>query len=32
METPPRLASDVAGSQMYILGGNYRVTAQGIEG
>jgi len=32
METPPRLASDVSGSQMYVVGGKYRVTARGIEG
>jgi len=32
METPPRLTSDVSGSQMYVVGGKYRVTARGIEG
>jgi len=26
------LASDPSGKQLYILGGNYRVTARGIEG
>ena len=29
---PPRLASDPPGQQLYILGGNYRVTPRGIEG
>ena len=32
METPPRLTCDAAGKQLYIVGGNYRVTEQGIEG
>jgi hypothetical protein len=32
METPPRLACDPAGRQLYILGGRYRVTVRGIEG
>jgi len=32
METPPTLACDPAGSQLYILGGRYRVTSRGIEG
>jgi hypothetical protein len=32
METPPLLASDASGKQLYIVGGNYRVTARGIEG
>jgi hypothetical protein len=32
METPPLLATDVRGKQLYILGGKYRVTARGIEG
>ena len=32
METPPLLASDPEGKQLYIVGGNYRVTARGIEG
>lgn len=32
METPPLLASDSDGKQLYILGGNYRVTSRGIEG
>lgn len=32
MEAPPRLVSNVEGSQLYIVGGSYRVTAQGIEG
>ena len=32
METPPLLASDASGRQLYIVGGNYRVTSRGIEG
>lgn len=32
METPPTLACDPAGRQLYILGGRYRVTSRGIEG
>lgn len=32
MEDPPRLASNVAGTQLYLVGGSYRVTARGIEG
>ena len=32
MDTPPLLASDSDGKQLYIVGGNYRVTARGIEG
>jgi hypothetical protein len=32
METPPLLACDPEGRQLYILGGNYRVTGRGIEG
>jgi hypothetical protein len=32
METPPRLACDAEGSQLYILGGRYRITPRGIEG
>ena len=32
METPPLLASDPKGKQLYIIGGNYRVTSRGIEG
>jgi hypothetical protein len=32
METPPILASDALGKQLYIVGGNYRVTSRGIEG
>lgn len=32
METPARLACDPAGKQLYIVGGNYRVTRRGIEG
>jgi hypothetical protein len=32
METPPLLACDPKGRQLYIVGGNYRVTSRGIEG
>jgi transglutaminase-like putative cysteine protease len=32
MEDPPRLVSNVEGTQLYIVGGNYRVTPRGIEG
>ena len=32
MEDPPRLVSDVAGRQLFVVGGNYRITARGIEG
>jgi hypothetical protein len=32
MQTPPRLVSDVAGQQLYLVGGSYRVTPEGIEG
>lgn len=32
METSPRLACDSEGKQLYIIGGNYRVTPRGIDG
>jgi len=32
MEQAPLLACDSAGTQLYILGGRYRVTRRGIEG
>lgn len=32
MEDPPRLASDVEGRRLYVVGGSYRITARGIEG
>jgi hypothetical protein len=32
MQTRPRLVSDVGGQQLYLVGGRYRVTPQGIEG
>jgi len=32
LESSPRLACDAAGRQLYVLGGNYRVTRRGIEG
>lgn len=32
METPPRLTCSADGTQLYIMGGRYRVTPKGIEG
>src|SRR5215470_14134427 len=32
METPPRLMCDPQGSQLYVVGGRYRITRRGIEG
>lgn len=32
MEEPPCLVSNVEGRQLYIVGGSYRLTPQGIEG
>lgn len=32
METPPILACNPSGDQLYVLGGKYRVTRRGIEG
>ena len=32
MEDPPHLVSNVEGTQLYIVGGSYRVGARGIEG
>jgi hypothetical protein len=32
MQDPPHLACNVAGTQLYIVGGSYRVTPHGIEG
>lgn len=32
MENPPRLVSNIEGTQLYIVGGNYKVTPRGIEG
>ena len=32
MEDPPRLVCNAAGTQLYVVGGRYRVTARGIEG
>jgi hypothetical protein len=32
LESPAELACDARGGQLYILGGNYRVTPRGIEG
>jgi hypothetical protein len=32
MENPPRLVSNVTGTQLYLVGGSYRVTSRGIEG
>jgi len=32
METPPLLACDPSGTQLYVVGGRYRITERGIEG
>jgi len=32
MQDPPRLVSNVEGTQLYIVGGSYCVTGRGIEG
>jgi hypothetical protein len=32
MENPPRLVCNPEGTQLYVVGGSYRVTPQGIEG
>jgi hypothetical protein len=32
MQNPPRLVSNVEGTQLYIVGGSYRITPKGIEG
>lgn len=32
MEDPPHLVSNIEGTQLYIVGGSYRVTSRGIEG
>jgi hypothetical protein len=32
MQTPPRLVSNIEGNQLYIVGGNYQITRQGLEG
>ena len=32
LETPAALACDPSGRQLYVVGGNYRVTPRGIEG
>jgi hypothetical protein len=32
METPARLVCNVEGTQLYIVGGSYRITSRGIEG
>jgi hypothetical protein len=32
MDDPPVLAADVDGTQLYVLGGCYRVTERGLEG
>jgi hypothetical protein len=32
MRTPPRLVSNLNGTQLYIVGGRYRVTPRGIVG
>jgi hypothetical protein len=32
MDSPPRLTSNPEGTQLYIVGGHYRITPRGIEG
>lgn len=32
MQEPPRLVCNVGGTRLYIVGGHYRITAEGIEG
>jgi hypothetical protein len=32
MQDPPWLVSNIEGTQLYIVGGSYRVTRRGIEG
>ena len=32
MEDPPRLVSNIEGTQLYIVGGSYQITPRGIEG
>ncbi|NGZ08877.1 MAG: hypothetical protein CV088_05745 [Nitrospira sp. LK70] len=32
MDDPPRLVSNIEGTQLYIVGGSYQVTPRGIEG
>lgn len=32
MENPPKLVSNPEGTQLYIVGGTYRITDRGIEG
>ena len=32
MQRPPRLVCDPHGTQLYLIGGGYRVTERGIEG
>ena len=32
MQTSPKLVCNPQGSQLYIIGGNYRITSKGIEG
>jgi hypothetical protein len=32
MEDPPRLVSNTQGTQLYVVGGSYHVSARGIEG
>lgn len=32
MKNPPRLVSNIEGTQLYLVGGDYRITRQGIEG
>jgi hypothetical protein len=32
MDNPPRLVSNVRGTQLYVVGGDYKITSRGIEG
>jgi hypothetical protein len=32
MEEPPMLAANAQGTQLFVIGGRYRVTARGLEG
>lgn len=32
MENPPKLVSNPEGTQLYVIGGSYRITPRGIEG
>jgi len=32
LTSPPRLVSNVDGTQLYLVGGSYRITPRGVEG